>query len=85
MQADGVKTFETMQKIVEAWARLGDEQIVAEGPPLYEQLKQVKDELVRLSQVYQTDMAPAVAAWRQLNQEMPRKINALRVRAKAKE
>lgn len=45
----------------------------------YERVKQLRDPLLALSQKSPKETAGAVATWRQLNQDMPKRINALRL------
>jgi hypothetical protein len=62
---------------------MSDAACLSDGPALYERVKSLRDPLLVLNQKQPKEMASAVATWRQLNQEIPKRINALRLAAAA--
>ncbi len=70
-----------LEECAAAWSTMSDAQCLADGPALYDRVKALRDALLVLNQKQPKEMAAAVATWRQLNQDIPKRINTLRLAA----
>lgn len=76
LDAAGVALFGRLADVVQKWIDCTN--LVADGPALYNIIKELRDPLKELHTANPKDLGAAIAAWRRLNQEMPAKINAAR-------
>lgn len=85
---DAQGVYAELESLVSSWEKLSDDDLLrGQGEAYYGMLASLRDRMLPLHTKYKAEgyMAPAVARWRKLNEEIPGRINALRLARRAKD